>query len=94
MPKQISVIPDVLDLKLYAGDGVDFRLTCSDPTGAPINLSGSVQAQVRVGRLDEDSATPLVIDTTAVQHLIVTAQHGAANANISLRKRSAILEIF
>jgi hypothetical protein len=53
MAGQLSVQPPVLDLSFYAGDGVSFKLTCKDATNAPINLTGTVEAQVRVDRVTE-----------------------------------------
>ena len=54
MAKAINLQPEVLDLILYAGDGVDLRITCVDGAGAPIDVSGAVNAQIRLQRLDED----------------------------------------
>ena len=56
MANQIDVQPSALDLKLYAGDGLDFRLICTDSDGAPVNVSGTVEAQIRLNR-DEDSTS-------------------------------------
>jgi hypothetical protein len=50
----INLQPEVLDLMLYAGDGVEFRLKCTDAAGAPIDVTGTVNAQVRLQRLDDD----------------------------------------
>lgn len=50
----INLQPQVLDLALYAGDGISFRLICSDNSGAPIDITGIVKAQVRVDRLNAD----------------------------------------
>lgn len=52
----INIQPPVLDLSLYAGDGVGFRLICTDEAGAPVPLTGTVEAQVRVDRLTDDLA--------------------------------------
>jgi hypothetical protein len=54
MANQISLQPQVLDLMLYAGDGVSFRLICTDGSGDPIDITGAVKAQIRLQRLDED----------------------------------------
>jgi hypothetical protein len=54
MASQINVQPQVLDLALYAGDGVSFKLVCTNPAGAPIDVTGAVNAQVRLERLTED----------------------------------------
>lgn len=54
MANQIDLRPKVLDLILYAGDGMSLRLLFKDTTGAPIDVNGAVEAQVRVNRLDAD----------------------------------------
>jgi hypothetical protein len=46
----IDLKPQVLDLSLYAGDGVEFRLICTDGAGDPLNVSGDVTAQIRANR--------------------------------------------
>lgn len=51
----INVRPAVLDLLLYAGDGVDFRLICTDGEGAPIDITGNVIAHIRQDRVNPDA---------------------------------------
>jgi hypothetical protein len=36
---------------LYAGDGVEFKLVCKDGNGDPIDITGTVTAQIRLDRL-------------------------------------------
>lgn len=50
----INIRPQVLDLMLYAGDGIEFRLICTDSGDEPVDITGAVKAQVRLQRLDED----------------------------------------
>jgi hypothetical protein len=50
----INLRPDVLDLNLYAGDGVEFKVKCTKANGSPIDISGAVQAQIRLARLTPD----------------------------------------
>lgn len=52
----IDLKPQVLDLSLYAGDGVEFRLICTDSDGDPLNVSGNITAQIRVDRSEASSA--------------------------------------
>jgi hypothetical protein len=59
MAEQIRVSPEILDLLLYAGDGVSFRLICKNSAGAPVDITGTVNAQIRLKRLDPD---PPVLD--------------------------------
>ena len=54
----INVQPSVLDLALYAGDGIEFRLICTDSADAPVDITGIVKAQIRTTRTNYDE--PLV----------------------------------
>jgi hypothetical protein len=47
----LSFRPTIVNLLLYAGDGLSIRLTCKDKAGNPIDISGSVKAQIRLDRL-------------------------------------------
>jgi hypothetical protein len=49
----INVQPAALDLALYAGDGVSFRLICTDNANDPVDVSGAMAAQVRVDRITD-----------------------------------------
>lgn len=51
VPK-ISLLPESLDLVLYAGDGASLQLTVTDNDSAPLPVSGEVKAQIRQARLD------------------------------------------
>ena len=89
---QISVQPQILDLKLYAGDGVEFRLICADGAGAPIDITGSVKAQVRLDRLS--ASTPIVEFTAslvdAYQGIIVLSLSGAQTALLVADSNSGV----
>lgn len=55
MAKQkITFTPQVLDLVLYAGDGNEFRLVVTDPSGVAIPLTGTMRAQIRATRESPD----------------------------------------
>lgn len=74
----ISVVPQAVDLDLYAGDGVDLRLTITDgDSGALVDVTGAVLAQVRQSR---DTATPAaqfsVQSSGAAQGVLVLALTG------------------
>lgn len=62
MANEINLQPQVLNLALYAGDGVEFRLICTDKAGAPIDVTGAVKAQVRLDRMTPD---PAIVEFTA-----------------------------
>jgi hypothetical protein len=51
MANQINLQPQILNLNLYAGDGVDLPITITDGAGAPIDITGEVDAHVRLERL-------------------------------------------
>lgn len=53
----LNVQPKNLDLALYAGDGIKIRFTCRDKTGAPVDITGSVNAQIRKERTTDPPVT-------------------------------------
>ena len=69
----INIRPQVLDLMLYAGDGIEFRLICTDSGNAPVDITGTVRAQIRLDRLSEDPPiTEFAVGTVdAYQGIIV-----------------------
>lgn len=85
MAKQINSQPDVLDLILYAGDGIEFRMICTDGAGAPIDVSGEVKAQVRLERLTPDPpiVTFAVNAVDAYQGIITLSLTGDQTASLS-----------
>lgn len=54
MPDSVDLQPRFIDLKLYAGDGVQFRFTFRDNANALVNITGTVKAQIREKRLAVD----------------------------------------
>lgn len=54
MASQINLVPQVLDLVLYSGDGFKAKLTCKTPPpgNAPIDITGAVKAEIRRDRLN------------------------------------------
>jgi hypothetical protein len=52
---KLNVSPPVVDLTLYAGDDVEFRLICTDSGGNPVDVSGEMAAQIRVDRTLEST---------------------------------------
>jgi hypothetical protein len=50
LANQINLQPQTLDLALYSGDGVDFRLICTDKAGDPVDVNGAVKAEIRLDR--------------------------------------------
>lgn len=54
MARSISLLPEQLDLALYAGDGAVLRFTVTDEDDAPVPLDGEVLAQIRKKRSDPE----------------------------------------
>src|SRR6185503_17945920 len=54
--------PQVLDLVLYSGDGFACKFTCTTVAGTPVDITGTVKAQIRVDRLNPDD--PPVVQCT------------------------------
>lgn len=74
----INIRPQVLDLMLYAGDGISFRLICTDSGDEPVDITGAVKAQVR---LDRSNGGPPIASFTvgmvdAYQGIIVLSLTG------------------
>jgi hypothetical protein len=90
MANEINLQPEVLNLALYAGDGVEFRLICTDKAGAPIDVTGAVSAQVRLERLTPDppivSFAADLID--AYQGIVVLSLTGAQTQQLSAHPSS------
>lgn len=51
---RLDLRPDALDLLLYAGDGISFRMICKNTLDAPVDVSGDVKAQIRKEKDDPD----------------------------------------
>jgi hypothetical protein len=91
MAVQINLQPQTLDLALYAGDGFAVQLTCKDKTGAPVDLTGAVTAQIRLDRLHPDdepitSFTASMVD--AWQGIVKLSLTGAQTAALSAHPSS------
>lgn len=77
MAGSIILQPQVLDLSLYAGDGIEFKIICTDSSDAPINITGTVESQIRVTREDTDPLTEFGVDLAeAVQGKILLSLTG------------------
>lgn len=53
---KINVSPPLVDLTLYAGDDVEFRLICTDKDGDPVDVGGEIEAQIRLDRKQESAS--------------------------------------
>lgn len=60
---QISVIPQRVDLVVYAGDGLALRLSSVNAdTGDSLDLAGEIGAQVKANRSDTEPITEFTVD--------------------------------
>lgn len=78
---KIVLVPQHVDLELYAGDGASLRLVVTDPSGAPIPLDGVVTAQIRVARNDAAIAASWAADLSgAADGIVLISLTGAQTA--------------
>lgn len=70
--------PPILNLLLYAGDGLNIKLTCKDKAGNPVDITGSVTAQIRVDRVHPEE-TPLASFSVS----LVDAYIGVVNLGLT-----------
>jgi len=63
-PETIDLTPQELDLVLYAGDGVRFPLVITDKDANPVNLTGTLRAQIRAKYADTAPAASFTVDLT------------------------------
>lgn len=61
-PETIDLTPQELDLVLYAGDGVRFPLVVTDKDLNPVNLTGTLKAQIRAKYADTEPAANFAVD--------------------------------
>ena len=60
----ISLVPEILDLSLYGGDGVELRLVVTDTGGEPVDLTGTIDAQIRSTRTSSTESAVFDADLT------------------------------
>lgn len=79
----LNVQPKILDLALYAGDGIKIRFTCKDKTGAPVDITGSVKAQIRRERTTDPPVTEFSANLVdAYQGVFVLSLTGAQTTDL------------
>lgn len=78
--------PQVLNLQLYSGDGFSFRMLCKNTVGDPIDMGGTVKAQIRLDRTTPDDP-PIqsfaVVMTDAYQGIIALSISGAQTQSLT-----------
>jgi hypothetical protein len=63
-PQKIDLTPQELDLVLYAGDGVRLPLVVTNADDDPVNLTGTIRAQIRIKHSDTSPAATFDVDMT------------------------------
>lgn len=58
----INLNPQILDIVLYAGDGVNFRVVVTDSLDEPVPLTGTMKAQIRAKRDSLNASAEFAID--------------------------------
>jgi hypothetical protein len=79
---KISLLPDKLDLALYAGDGASVQLTVTNNADEPVSLlPGEITAQIRADRLATDALADFNQNfDDATPHIVVLTLTGAQTA--------------
>jgi len=79
----ISLLPETQDLKLYGGDGVQLQLVVSNGAGAPINLTGTLKAEIRESRVNPAIKATFATDITdAANGIALISLTGAQTASL------------
>lgn len=84
MPRpKINLLPDTLDLGFYAGDGADIQLTVTDTANAPIDVDGTVIAQIRTTKTSTTPSVEFSVDlTSASLGIIVISLTGEQTSDL------------
>lgn len=69
---KISLLPEKLDLALYAGDGAVIMLAVQTNAGAALDVAGVVTAQIRKARVDVAALADFAVDSSGSALGIVT----------------------
>lgn len=78
---KISLLPEPLDLALYAGDGASIRLTVTDNAGASIPVGGEVIAHIRKTRSDVAPAAEFSVNlVNAATGVVIISLTGVQTA--------------
>ena len=79
----ISLLPATQDLKLYGGDGVQLQLIVSNGAGQPINLTGTLKAEIRESRVNPAIKATFTTDITdAANGVALVSLTGAQTASL------------
>lgn len=80
---KISLLPDTLDLAFYAGDGADIQLTVTDTSNEPMDVDGTVIAQIRAVKTSATPSAEFAVDLTGASlGVIVLSLTGEQTAGL------------
>lgn len=68
---QLVLTPTLLDLVMYAGDGVNLKITVNDAAGLAVAVTGSIDAQVKTLRTDTSALASFTPEMTQAGEGIV-----------------------
>jgi hypothetical protein len=68
----LSLVPQVVALRMYAGDGATLRVAVRDVLGAPVDLTGAVTAQIRALRTDAAATVSFTVDLSGHANGVAT----------------------
>ena len=78
---KIDLVPQSVDLALYAGDGASIRVTVASPQGIPQPVTGTVLAQIKAARTDATALEVFTADLSlAAQGIVRINLTGAQTA--------------
>jgi len=79
----IDLTPKLMNLRLYAGDGAQLKITFGQQ-GAMLDMSkGTFEAQIRASRLDPSPAASWAVDQTdAAQGVVILSLTGEQTAQL------------
>src|SRR3954470_2584017 len=82
---QINAVPQRVNLTVYAGDGVELRLTAVNAdTGDILDLGGEISAQVKANRIDTEPIAEFTVDSEQ-------AENGVLDLSLSGEQTSALI---
>jgi hypothetical protein len=77
----LRLVPQSVNLELYAGDGAAVRITVRDTSGQTIPVDGAVEAQLRDERDSASAIADFAVDTAeAAQGIVRVSLSGAQTA--------------
>jgi len=80
---QINLVPQNVDIDLYAGDGASLRLIVATQEGEAVPVDGVVTAQIRASRTDPTIAASFAADLSeGLEGIIMLSLTGTQTASL------------